>query len=37
MNSLKTGNLNEFSGSSDKMRPMLSYIADDKVLLASTF
>ena len=34
MNSLKTGNLNEFSISSDKMRPMLSYIADNQVLLS---
>ncbi len=37
MNSLKTGNLSEFSGSSDKMRPMLSYIADNQVLLSKHF
>ena len=30
MNQLKAGDLKEFSFSSDKMRPMLSYIADNK-------
>ena len=31
MNQLKAGDLRGFSYSSDKMRPMLSYIADNEI------
>ena len=34
MNQLKAGDLRQFSFSSDKMRPMLSYISDNKILLS---
>ena len=33
MNKLKSGDLKQFSFSSDKMRPMLSYIADNNITL----
>ena len=33
MNQLQTGDLTNFSFSSDKMRPMLSYISDNKIQL----
>ena len=34
MDQLKAGDLKQFSYSSDKMRPMLSYISDNKILLS---
>ena len=34
MNQLKLGDLSRFSFSSDKMRPMLSYIADNQISLS---
>ena len=34
MNQLKAGDLKQFSYSSDKMRPMLSYISDNKIMLS---
>ena len=34
MNQLQAGELSRFSFSSDKMRPMLSYISDNKILLS---
>ena len=34
MNQLKVGDLSQFSFSSDKMRPMLSYISDNQILLS---
>ena len=34
MDQLKAGDLKQFSFSSDKMRPMLSYISDNKILLS---
>ena len=34
MDQLKAGNLTQFSFSSDKMRPMLSYIADNQIMLS---
>ena len=34
MDQLKAGDLRQFSFSSDKMRPMLSYISDNKILLS---
>ena len=34
MNQLKMGDLTNFSFSSDKMRPMLSYISDNKIELS---
>ena len=34
MNQLQTGDLTNFSFSSDKMRPMLSYISDNKIQLS---
>jgi len=34
MDQLKSGNLEKFSFSSDKMRPMLSYISDNQILLS---
>ena len=37
MNSLKLGNLKEFSSASDRMRPMLSYIADNQITLSKHF
>ena len=35
MDQLKLGNLQGFSYASDKMRPMLSYIADNNILLST--
>ncbi len=37
MNSLKSGNLKDFSFASDKMRPMLSYISDNQITLSRHF
>ncbi len=37
MNSLKLGDLKEFSSASDRMRPMLSYIADNQITLSKHF
>ena len=34
MDQLKAGDLSRFSFSSDKMRPMLSYISDNRILLS---
>ncbi len=34
MDQLKSGDLTQFSFSSDKMRPMLSYIADNQIMLS---
>ena len=34
MDQLKVGDLSQFSFSSDKMRPMLSYISDNQILLS---